>query len=106
MPVPLKWFVPSLARRGLIKELHGHGMGRHTPEEIYAIGKRDISALADFLGNKPYMMGNEPCSLDASAYAFFANLVWVPVDSPLKQHAEKYPQLKVYCERMRGRYYS
>ncbi|MGB8338408.1 MAG: glutathione S-transferase family protein [Burkholderiales bacterium] len=106
MPVPLKWFVPSLARRGLIKELHGHGMGRHTPEEIYAIGKRDITALADFLGNKPYMMGSEPCSLDATAYAFLANLVWVPVESALKQHTGQYPQLKAYCERMRSRYYS
>ncbi len=106
MPVPLKWFVPSLARRGLIKEMHGHGMGRHTAEEVHTIGKRDITALADFLGDKPYMMGNEPCSLDATAYAFLANLVLAPVESVLKQHTEQYPQLKAYCERMRSRYYS
>ena len=106
MPAPLKWFVPNLARRGLLKELHGHGMGRHGRDEVYAIGKRDITALADFLGSKPYFMGDKPCSLDATAYAFLANLVWPPVESALKQHAKQYPQLEVYCERMKNRYYS
>jgi glutathione S-transferase len=106
MPVPLKWLVPTLARRGMRKQLHAHGMGRHSRAEIHAIGMRDITALADFLADKPYFMGDEPCSLDATAYAFLANLVVPPVESPLKQHALKYPQLLAYCERMRGRYFA
>ena len=105
LPLPLKWVLPSLARRGIIKELHGQGMGRHSREEIMAIGKRDISALADFLSDKPYFMGEQPCSLDASAYAFLANLLWVPLESELKLHARKYPQLEAYCQRMRSHYY-
>jgi glutathione S-transferase len=87
------------------KQLHGHGMGRHREADIYAIGQRDITALADFLGDKPYFLGETPCSLDATAYAFLANLLWVPVESPLKQHARQYPQLEAYCQRMRSRYY-
>jgi glutathione S-transferase len=102
---PAKWFLPALARRGLNKELHGHGMGRHSREEIHAIGKRDITALGDFLADKPYFMGDRPCSLDATAYAFVANIVLPPVESTLKQHARQYPQLEAYCERMRSRYY-
>ena len=105
LPLPLKWVLPSLARRGIIKELHGQGMGRHSREEIMAIGKRDISALADFLSDKPYFMGEQPCSLDASAYAFLVNLLWVPLESELKLHARKYPQLEAYCQRMRSHYY-
>ena len=105
LPAPLKWFVPTIARRGIIKELHGQGMGRHSLAEIHAIGKRDISALADFMADKPYIMGGQPCSLDACAYAFIANLLWAPVESELKDHAQKYPQLLAYCERMRDRYY-
>ena len=103
---PLKWFVPALARRGLLKEMRGHGMGRHAQNEIHAIGKRDITALADFLDGKPFFMGDQPCSLDATAYAFIANLLWVPVDSALRQHARQYPQLDAYCQRMKARYYS
>jgi glutathione S-transferase len=106
LSVPLKWIVPHLARRGLLKELHGQGMGRHSMAEIHEIGRRDITALADFLGSKPFMMGEQPSSLDACAYGFLANLVWPPVDSVLKQHARQYPQLEAYCQRMRARYYS
>jgi glutathione S-transferase len=105
LPAPLKWIVPPLARRGLIRQLHGHGMGRHSRQEILDIGKRDITALADYLASKPYFMGSKPCSLDASVYAFLANLVWPPVESELKQHAKHYPQLQAYCHRMRQQYY-
>jgi glutathione S-transferase len=103
---PMKWIVPHVARRGLIREMHGHGMGRHSAEQILAIGCRDISALADFLGDKSYFMGHQPCTVDASVYAFLANLLWAPVESALKVQALQYPQLQAYCERMRGRYYS
>lgn len=84
----------------------GRPMGRHTGEEIHAIGRRDITALADFLGSKPYFMGEQACSLDATAYAFLANLIWTPVESALKQHAQTCTQLLTYCERMRQRYYT
>lgn len=106
MPAPFKWFVPTLARRGLVKALHGHGMGRHTREEIYAIGTRDISAVADFLGEKKFLLGDSPSSFDATAYGFLANIIWPPVESPLKDHARKYPQLESYCLRIRERYYA
>ena len=103
---PLKWVLPTLARRGIIRELHGQGMGRHSREEIMAIGRRDITALADFLSDKPCFMGEQPSALDASAYAFLANLLWVPVESELKRHAMQDPQLDAYCQRMRSRYYA
>ncbi len=106
LPVPLKWIVPPLARRGLIKELHGQGMGRHSRAEIMTIGQRDIEALANFLADKPYFMGGRPCSLDAVAYAFLANLVWAPVASELKAHAQQYPQIEAYCGRMRNQFYA
>ena len=106
MPLPVRVLAPVIGRRVLGKELHGHGIGRHAREEIYEIGKRDITALADFLGAKPFMMGNDPHSLDACAYAFVANLVWTPFEGPLKQHARGYTQFTTYCQRMRQRYYS
>ena len=38
-------------RQNLIKAAHGHGMGRHTGEEMYSIMERDIQTLSDFLGD-------------------------------------------------------
>ncbi len=105
VPGPLRLLVSSMVRRKLRRQLHGHGMGRHTREEIYALGKADIDALAAFLGDKPYFMGDKPSSLDSTAYAFLAMLAHAPVDSPLKQSVLSHPQLLIYCERIRAAYY-
>ena len=105
LPAPLRWFLPTLARRGLLAEMRGHGMGRHSVAEIQAIGCRDVTAVADFLADKPYMLGEQPSSLDATAHAFLANLLWAPVDSPLQRHARTRPTLEAYCQRMKARYY-
>lgn len=106
MPMPLRLFVPSLARRGLRAEMRGHGMGRHSEAEIHAIGCRDVAAVADFLADKPYMLGASPSSLDATAHAFLANLLWAPVDSPIQRHAQGWPTLEAYCQRMKARYFA
>ena len=106
LPVPLRWVVPALARRGLLREMHGHGMGRHRPEEIHAIGCADLDAIADFLGDQPFVMGAEPTSLDATAYAFLANILWAPLDNPLQRHARGRPTLEAYCQRIKARYWA
>jgi glutathione S-transferase len=105
LPAPVRAIIAPLARRGLLREMRGHGMGRHRPAEIFAIGCRDITAVADFLGDKAFMIGEAPSSLDAIAYAFLANLLWAPVDSPLRAHARTRPTLEAYCQRMKARYY-
>jgi glutathione S-transferase len=104
VPRPIRWVLPTLARRGILAELNGQGMGRHSAAEIHAIGARDVGAVADFLADKPFLMGEQPSSLDAVAYAFLANLLWAPVDSPIREAARARPKLASYCERMRDRY--
>lgn len=105
MPPPLRWIVPLLARRGIVAELRGHGMGRHSPQEIAALGCLDITALADFLGDKPFLLGDAPSSFDASTHAFLANLLWAPFDTPLRAQSQARPTLAAYCQRMKARYY-
>lgn len=106
LPPPLRWLVPPLARRGMRASLRGHGMGRHNAQEVMAIGCRDITAVADWLGPQPYMLGDAPTSVDATAYAFLANVLWAPVQSPLQEHAASRPTLAAYCQRMKARYYA
>ncbi len=106
LPPPLRWLVPPLARRGMRASLRGHGMGRHNAQEVMAIGCRDITAVADWLGPQPYMLGDAPTSVDATAYALLANVLWAPVQSPLQDHAASRPTLAAYCQRMKARYYA
>lgn len=106
MPAALRWFVPALARRSLLGEMRGHGMGRHSADQIHAIGCRDVTAIADFLADNPFMLGKRPTSLDATAHAFLANLLWAPVDSPIQRHARALPTLEAYCQRMKAKYYA
>ena len=103
---PMRQIIPVMARRGLRKQLHGQGTGRHSREEIYAIGCRDVTALAELLGEQAFFLGDEPSSIDATGYAFLANLLWVPIDLPIRAHAKSFANLEAYCQRMKARYYS
>jgi glutathione S-transferase len=104
MPIPLRWFVPNLARKSTIASLAGHGMGKHSTSEIYEIGCRDTIALSDFLGDKPFLMGEIPTSIDATAYAFIANILWVPISSPLQDLTRTLDNINSYADRMKAKF--
>ena len=105
LPVPLRWVIPSVARRALGQQLHAQGIGRHLPQDIYAIGAADLAALSELLGGQDYFLGAQPSSADAAAYAFLANILDVPLEVPLLQAARGYANLGAYRARMRARYY-
>jgi glutathione S-transferase len=105
LPALLRLFVPNLARKGALASLAGHGMGKHSQQEVYEIGCRDVIALSDFLGDKPFFWGEQPTNLDANAYAVISNIIWAPIDSPLQDRARKLSNLVSYCDRMKARFY-
>lgn len=105
LPPVVKQIVPNLVQRKLMRDLKGHGIGRHDAQTLYEFGKQDIQVIADFLSDKPYMMGSRPTTLDAITYSFIAGLLLVPLDTPLKQFAQGFPELQHYCERMQAKYY-
>lgn len=105
MPWPLRAIVPRVARRGIRAELHGHGMGRHTPEQIHELGVADIDALATLLGEQNCFLGSHASSVDAVATAFLANVLMVPLETPIKRAAVTHPNLVAYCERMARQYF-
>lgn len=105
MPPGLRQLVPLIAQRQVRRDLHGQGLGRHEREQIYAFARADLAAVATFLGDKPYFLGEAPSEIDATAYGFLAQLVLLDMASPLKAAATAHPNLVAYCERMRARYY-
>jgi glutathione S-transferase len=104
-PPILKTIVPNLARKDILKQLQAQGIGKHTTAEIYDIGVADLLALSDFLADKEFFFGDEPTSLDASAYGILANILWSPCDSPVKDRARKLNNIVEYCMNIRDRYY-
>ena len=100
MPPGLRGPVSALIRRRVRKMLHEQGLGRHSQEELYALGRADLRAVAVQLGNRPYFFGDGPTTIDAIAYGFLANLLFAPVETELKKIGLDYDNLRLYCERL------
>ena len=54
MAAPMKWLVPGMVRKKFETATVCQGTGRHTRDEIYELGRRDLDALAAELGEKPF----------------------------------------------------
>jgi glutathione S-transferase len=105
VPAPIRPFVIAMVRRQVRKSLHGHGMGRHTPDEIAALGCRSVDAVAAYLGDKPFFMGAKPAGVDATIFAFIASVVCPEFISPIRDAGERHDNLRRYVGRMAARYY-
>jgi glutathione S-transferase len=105
LPAPVQSIAASRARKHIRRELHGHGMGRHAPEEIYAFGVADLRAVASYLGDKPYFHGEHPTRIDACLAGYLINLFKAPVTSPMREEGQRHPNLADHCERMLRTYF-
>ena len=103
IPAPLRSVVGLLVRHSTRKQLHAQGIGRHTREQIYAMGRADLQALSDALGDKPFFFGDKPTSYDAAIYGTLYNLMKVPTGTPLTAAACAMPNLVAFCERVTKR---
>jgi glutathione S-transferase len=89
----------------MIGDLNGQGMGRHTQDEIEDIGNRDLEALANVVADNEYLLGSEPSSYDATAYAFVAHVIQPDYDSRMKRFITRLPNLMGYWDRFTRRHY-
>lgn len=86
-------------------QFRGHGIGRHTPGEVYAIGVADIGAIADYLADKPYFMGDRPSTVDATIYGYISNFLAPPIESPARDYARTRENLVAHTRRMQTQYF-
>jgi len=106
VPAAARPIIAPIARRGVRKQLEAHGIGRHSREEIHAIGRADVGAIAEVLGDKPFLMGGAPSQIDAVAYGLLANIALVPIESPVRDEIQGRRKLMSYIERIRERYFA
>lgn len=107
IPFPLNKMIAFIAYKDVMKALHKQGIGRHSDAEVVELGCRDLQALSDFLGDKPYFMGDKPTSLDAVAYGILVEMIRVPIfNAPIFDKARSYKNLADFTDRFHKTYFS
>lgn len=104
LPVPLRWFLPSLIRRGALRNMIGQGMGRHTIDEMMLLANKDLDALQVLLGDKAYFFGDSPHSLDAAVFAQLVTIWRFDWPGPLKKALGARVSLLAFIDRMSERF--
>ena len=102
---PVRALIAPLARRGVKKQLTGHGMGLHSAAEIEAIAARDLAALSALLGDQDWFFGAEPTLADATVFSLLANIRHVQFASPMQAMIEGHANLASHTDRFRDRFY-
>ena len=105
LPPVIRDIVANRTRRKIQRQIYGHGTGRHQAEEIFALGKQDLDALSAALANKKYFLGDQPTTLDSSAFGLLINIIDCPIESPLKDYGLTKKNLSDYVNRVKHEFY-
>ena len=99
VPRPLLGFVSGTVRRGFQKHLFERGIARHAPADIEAMGRDDVDALVEWLGDRRWFISEGPTKTDASALGLLAAAIRSPIESPVCSYARSQPSLVRFVER-------
>ncbi|KAL9961719.1 hypothetical protein ACROYT_G030719 [Oculina patagonica] len=106
VPFPVRHLLFYLMQRHIRKDLWSHGIGRHSEQELYRIGEKDLLAVSEILGHKKFLFGEKPCLADAALFAFIAAFTWYNPESPLGLFTKsKAKNLDEHAKRMKELYY-
>lgn len=103
---PLKHLIARHIMKRIKRDLWGHGMGRHSEQELYGIAQRDLLAVSEILGQKKFLIGDKPCLADVALFAFVAASSWDLPESPFDELIKtKAQNLHTHAQRMKELYY-
>jgi hypothetical protein len=101
-------YIFGLISENMKKQLYAQGLGRHNEAELIDFLNDDINAWLDFLGDKQFMLGDKPSSLDTIAFPFAVLVCEMDQAPQLLHHLyehPKYNKLIAYKERMKELYF-
>ena len=104
-PALVRPAIVAMVRRDVRRNLYGQGFGRHTRADIEKLMVHGIHALADFLGDKPFLMGDQPCGADATAFAWVGSFLCPVFDGVILETARTRPNLVAYRDRGLARWF-
>jgi glutathione S-transferase len=104
-PAIIRPLVERMVRAKVRRNLHGHGIGRHSEAEMTVLSDRAADALSQILGDNRYLMGDEPCGADATAFAFIAGGLTPVFETPARTKLESLRNLVAYRDRLMAEFY-
>jgi glutathione S-transferase len=105
IPAPLRPMIIAMIHRQVRKGLHAHGLGRHTDAECAELSTRCVEGLAAVIGDKPWLMGSEPCGADATVFAFVQSGLCPLFASHVRTCMVQHANLVAYKERGEARWF-
>lgn len=103
VPAGLRAFADDFRFRILTQFMLG-GWGRMSADVIYRRARADIDALSNQLGQKPFLMGDKPRSVDANVLSILRHTLDTPFSFDTKEYAQSKKNLLDYSARMKQRY--
>nr|XP_022344210.1 failed axon connections homolog [Crassostrea virginica] len=96
------WFV----KRSIKSATWGHGIGRHSVEDVWTIAQADIQALSQYLGQKKYFMGEEPAEIDCTLFGMLSFLLVTMQGTRYESFTKQnHANLVTYFQRMKSSYW-
>jgi glutathione S-transferase len=105
VPALIRGFVTRKVRKDALGQLNGQGMGRHSREERFDRVRRDMIALREILGDKPFLFGDAPTAADYSVVPMLRASIVTPVSKPLSDFITRDALLMDYVTRGTDRLY-
>ncbi|MCR9193468.1 MAG: glutathione S-transferase family protein [Hyphomonas sp.] len=105
IPAIIRGFVTRQIRKQALAQLNGQGMGRHSAEERFDRVRRDMIAIREILGDKPFLFGENPTGADYSVVPMLRASIVTPVTKPLGAFIKSDPTLMGYVTRGTDRLY-
>ena len=82
------------------------GIGRHSRHDVDMLIDGYLESLSALLGDKPYLLGPDPCEADASLFAVLDQFVDGRMVSKEMQHMVRdYPNLCQFTKRIKENFY-
>jgi glutathione S-transferase len=106
IPAPVRPLARLVMRRRTIGRTRGHGMGRHSRDQIERLAIKDLETLATIMGSRSFLMGERPCAADAAVFGMIAAILTPILESRVIDAASSHSNLVKYRDRMMERYFS
>lgn len=102
MPIPMRWFVPGVVRKGVIKTLQGQGIGRLPLDQVLLQLDRHFAMLEALLGQGPFFFGEALTAADLALFGPLAALR-APITPQARQLLDQHPALVAWLKQVDGR---